>query len=225
MQKLLIWFFLGLIYSLSSTTENCLITSMKEEKHTQFSYPQEERDGLAQGLLQFGIVFREQVRQSKQQICHMFQQLDAFDRSLAELLKQVSRQERLRICLKQRARQLERRDGDLYQLLARLKNELVRGMKYRESFDKNLELLEQKIEDALFYKAGGNTLTNVTDVMSLLQTQSVRINKIFADVEIQQDQLSERDALIQKLLKKARCKSKLTKHSRNNEDEKNMSEV
>lgn len=81
----------------------------------------------------------------------MFQQLDAFDHSLAELLKQVSRQEKLRICLQHRARQLERGDGDLYQLLAKLKN--VQGMKYRENFDKNLALLEQKIEDALFYKA------------------------------------------------------------------------
>lgn len=48
-------------------------------------------------------------------------------------------------------------------LVAKLLHKLVAGMMYREKCDEMLKLLEQKMEDALLFKAGGLSVTKVMD--------------------------------------------------------------
>lgn len=73
---------------------------------------------------------------------HLFKQLDTLNTSLVELLTQVSLQERKKDDIGKTAEQLIQRNKGLHQLVA--------GIKYRETFNEKLKLLEQKMMDILF---------------------------------------------------------------------------
>lgn len=153
-----------------------------------------------------------QVSYSKSHIGHLFKQLDSLNSSLVELLTQVSQQGRKKEDLERRAEQLDQRNEDLHQLVAELQHQTVAGMKDREKFNERLTLLEQKHEDALFLSAGGLSRTEVIDdIMPFFQRQSQRIDELFAEVEMQQNQLHKRDTLIKRLREKVKSKHKLTK--------------
>lgn len=104
-----------------------------------------------------------QVSYSKNHIGHLFKQLDSLNTSLVELLTQVSQQERKKEDLERRAEQLDKRNEDLRQLVAELQHQMTAGIEDREKFNERLHLLEQKVEDAVFFKAGGLSLTEVMD--------------------------------------------------------------
>ncbi|XP_036117736.1 angiopoietin-related protein 3-like [Molossus molossus] len=203
MQKTSIWLLLSLAYSLSSARK-------QRERYAPVTYHQDDINVLSQGLLQLGTELKMQVSYSKNHIGHLYKQLNTLNASVVELLTQVSQQERKKEDLDRRAEQLDRRNEDLYQLVAELQHQLVAGIKQREKFSERLNLLEQKMEDAVFFKAGGLSLTDVMDdIMPFLQRQSQRIDELFAEVEMQQNQSHKRDALIKKLREKVKSKHKL----------------
>ncbi|XP_023620340.1 uncharacterized protein LOC106699203 isoform X2 [Myotis lucifugus] len=155
-----------------------------------------------------------QVILSKNHIGHLFKQLDSLNTSLVELLNHVSQQEGKKEDLERRAEQLDKRNEDLHQLVAELQQQMVAGIKDREKFNERLNLLEQKMEDAVFFKAGGLPLTEVMgDIMPFLQRQTQRIDELFAEVEMQQNQLRKRNTLIKRLREKVKSKHKLTKET------------
>lgn len=78
---------------------------------------------------------------SQKRTGHLFKQLDTLNTSLVELLTQVSQQERTKDDTGKTAEQLTQRNKGLHQLVA--------GIKYRETFNKKLKLLEQKMLDIL----------------------------------------------------------------------------
>lgn len=156
MQKTSVWFLLSLACSLSSARK-------QREWHAPLTYSQDDINVLSQGLLQLGMELKMQVSYSKNRTGHLFKQLDTLNTSLAELLTQVSQQERKDEDLERRAEQLDKRNEGLRQLVAELQHQLVAGMQYREKFSERLELLERKMEDAVLPKADGLSLTQVMD--------------------------------------------------------------
>lgn len=156
MQKTSVWLFLSLAFSLSSARK-------QREKPARVTYCQDDINVLSQGLLQLGAELKEQVNDSKRYIGSLFKQVETLNTSLAELLTQVSQQERKREGLERRAEQLDKRNEGLRWLAAELQCRLVAGMKNREKFNEKLKLLEQKLEDAVFIKAGGLPLTKVME--------------------------------------------------------------
>lgn len=219
MQKTSVWLLLSLAYSLSSARK-------QRERYVPATYSQDDIDVLSQGLLQLGVELKMQVSYSKSHIGHLFKQLDTLNISLVELLTQVSQQERKKEDLERRAEQLDKRNEDLQQLVAELQHQLVAGIKDREKFNERLNLLEQKVESAVSFKAGGLSLTEVMDdIMPFLQRQSQRIDELFAEVEMQQNQLHGRDALIKKLREKVKSKHRFTKESVKNRNGKKSPDV
>ncbi|XP_006765357.1 PREDICTED: angiopoietin-related protein 3-like [Myotis davidii] len=207
MQKTSVWLLLSLAYSLSSARR-------QGERHAPVPYFHDDIYVLSQGLLQLGVELKMQVSYSKNHIGHLFKQLDSLNTSLVELLTQVSQQERKKEDLERRAEQLDKRNEDLHQLVAELQHQMTAGIKDREKFNERLNLLEQKMEDAVFFKAGGLSLTEVMDdIVPFLQRQSQRIDELFAEVEMQQNQLHKRDTLIKRLREKVKSKHKLTKET------------
>ena len=103
-------------------------------------------------------------RSSEDNIGHLFKQLGTLNSSLAELLTQVSQQERKQ-SLEKRTGQVGKRNEGLYQLVDELQHWLVAGMKQRERFNKKLKLLEVKMEDAAFFKPGELSLTKVAEII------------------------------------------------------------
>lgn len=104
-----------------------------------------------------------QVSYSRNHTGHLFKQMDALNTSLVELLTQASQQERKKEDLERRAEQLDKRNEELHQLVAELQHQMVAGIKDREKFSERLNLLEPKMEGVVFFKAGGLSLTEVTD--------------------------------------------------------------
>ncbi|XP_045047125.1 angiopoietin-related protein 3 [Desmodus rotundus] len=207
MQKTSVWFLLSLACSLSSARK-------QREWHAPLTYSQDDINVLSQGLLQLGMELKMQVSYSKNRTGHLFKQLDTLNTSLAELLTQVSQQERKDEDLERRAEQLDKRNEGLRQLVAELQHQLVAGMQYREKFSERLELLERKMEDAVLPKADGLSLTQVMDdIMPSVQRQNQRIDELFAEVKMQQNHLHKQDALIKKLREKVKSKHKPTKES------------
>ncbi|KAM5332136.1 uncharacterized protein AAES06_012160 [Glossophaga mutica] len=214
MQKASVWFLLSLAYSLSGARK-------QRECHAPVTYSQDDINILSQGLLQLGMELKMQVSYSKNRTGHLFKQLDTLNTSLAELLTQVSQQERKGEDLERRAEQLDRRNEGLRQLVTELQHQLVAGTEYREKFNERLELLERKMEDAVLLKADGLSLTQATDdIMPSVQRQNQRIDEPFAEVKMQQNQLHKRDTLIKKLREKVKSKHKPTKESVKTENEK-----
>nr|XP_032657679.1 angiopoietin-related protein 3-like isoform X2 [Chelonoidis abingdonii] len=209
MHKISVLVLLSIAYSLNSVTKGSYASSKKEMPGAHFHYSSEEIRVLSQGVLKLGAGLKEQVDHTKEKITYICQQLNIFNNSLTELLEQVSLNKRLRNGLMEKTQQLETRNQVLGRLSAELQNQIGEVMHYRMTFNTKLEFLEEKIENALNYKT--NTSTS-----SFVQTQSVRIDELLTEVELQEEQISIQDALIQKLLKKVRPKSKLARQLKTN---------
>ncbi|XP_030422056.1 angiopoietin-related protein 3-like isoform X2 [Gopherus evgoodei] len=209
MHKISVLVLLSIAHSLNSVTKGSYASSKKEMPGVHFHYSSEEIRVLSQGVLKLGAGLKEQVDHTKEKITYICQQLNIFNNSLIELLEQVSLNKRLRNGLMEKTQQLETRNQVLGRLSAELQNQLGEVMHYRMTFNTKLEFLEEKIENALNYKT--NTSTS-----SFVQTQSIRIDELLTEVELQEDQISIQDALIQKLLKKVRSKSKLARQQKTN---------
>ncbi|XP_050800265.1 angiopoietin-related protein 3-like isoform X2 [Gopherus flavomarginatus] len=209
MHKISVLVLLSIAHSLNSVTKGSYASSKKEMPGAHFHYSSEEIHVLSQGVLKLGAGLKEQVDHTKEKITYICQQLNIFNNSLIELLEQVSLNKRLRNGLMEKTQQLETRNQVLGRLSAELQNQLGEVMHYRMTFNTKLEFLKEKIENALNYKT--NTSTS-----SFVQTQSIRIDELLTEVELQEDQISIQDALIQKLLKKVRPKSKLARQRKTN---------
>ncbi|XP_035877612.1 angiopoietin-related protein 3-like [Phyllostomus discolor] len=219
MQKAPVWFLLSLAYSLSSARK-------QRECHAPVTHSQDDINILSQGLLQLGMELKMQASYNKNHNGHLVKQLDTLNTSLAELLTQVSQQERKGEDLERRAEQLDKRNEGLCQLVTELQHQLAAGIQYREKFSERLELLERKMEDAVLFKADGLSLTQVMDdIMPSVQRQNQRIDELFAEVKMQQNQLHKRDTLIKKLREKVKSKHKSTKESVKTGNEKKSLDV
>ncbi|CAM5146377.1 unnamed protein product [Natator depressus] len=216
MHKISVLVLLSIAHSLNSVTKGNYASSKKEMQGAHFHYSSEEIHVLSQGVLKLGAGLKEQVDHAKEKITYIFQQLNIFNNSLIELLEQVSLNKRLRNGLMEKTQQLETRNQVLGRLSEELQNQLAEVMHYRMTFNTKLEFLEEKIENALNYKTNTSTSVSMTDIMSFVQTQSVRIDELLTEVELQQDRISVQDALIQKLLKKVRPKIKLARQPKTN---------
>ncbi|XP_036917613.1 angiopoietin-related protein 3-like [Sturnira hondurensis] len=207
MKKAPVWFLLSLAYSVSSAKK-------QRECHAPATYSQDDINVLSQGLLQLGMELKKQVSYSKNHTGHLFKQLAMLNTSLAELLTQVSRQERKGEDLERRAEQLDRRSDSLRQLVAELQHQLVAGIQCREKLRERLDLLERRMEDAVLLKAEGLSLTQVVDdIVPSVQRQNQRIDELFGEVQMQQNQPHKRDTLIKKLREKVKSKTKPTEES------------
>ncbi|KAG6936542.1 angiopoietin-related protein 3-like [Chelydra serpentina] len=216
MHRISVFVLLSIAHSLNSVTNGNYASSKKETQGAHFHYSSEEIHVLSRGVLKLGAGLKEQVDHTKEKITYIFQQLNIFNNSLIELLKQVNLNKKLRNGLVEKTQQLETRNQVLDRLSAELQNQLAEVMHYRTTFNTKLEFLEAKIENALHYKTNTSTSVSMTDIMSFVQTQSIRIDELLTEVELQQDQISIQDALIQKLLKKVRPKSKLARQLKTN---------
>ncbi|CAM4673605.1 unnamed protein product [Lepidochelys kempii] len=216
MHKISVLVLLSIAHSLNTVTKGNYASSKKEMQGAHFHYSSEEIHVLSQGVLKLGAGLKEQVDHTKEKITYIFQQLNIFNNSLIELLEQVSLNKRLRNGLMEKTQQLETRNQVLSRLSAELQNQLAEVMHYRMTFNTRLEFLEEKIENALNYKTNTSTSVSMTDIMSFVHTQSVRIDELLTEVELQQDRISVQDALIQKLLKKVRPKIKLARQPKTN---------
>ncbi|XP_044876434.1 angiopoietin-related protein 3-like [Mauremys mutica] len=216
MHKISVLVLLSIAHSLNSVTKGNYASSKKEMPGAHLHYSSEEIRVLSQGVLKLGAALKEQVDHTKEKITYICQQLNIFNNSLIELLEQVSLNKRLRNGLMEKTQQLETRNQVLGRLSAELQNQLGEVMHYRMTFYTKLEFLEEKIENALNYKTNTSTSVSMTDIMSFVQTQSVRIDELLTEVALQEDQISIQDALIQKLLKKVRPKSKLARQLKTN---------
>ncbi|CAM4558407.1 unnamed protein product [Lepidochelys olivacea] len=216
MHKISVLVLLSIAHSLNTVTKGNYASSKKEMQGAHFHYSSEEIHVLSQGVLKLGAGLKEQVDHTKEKITYIFQQLNIFNNSLIELLEQVSLNKRLRNGLMEKTQQLQTRNQVLSRLSAELQNQLAEVMHYRMTFNTRLEFLEEKIENALNYKTNTSTSVSMTDIMSFVHTQSVRIDELLTEVELQQDRISVQDALIQKLLKKVRPKIKLARQPKTN---------
>ncbi|XP_038257810.1 angiopoietin-related protein 3-like isoform X1 [Dermochelys coriacea] len=216
MHKIFVLVLLSIAHSLNSVTKGNYVSNKKKMQGAHFHYSSEEIHVLSQGVLKLGDGLKEQVDHAKEKITYISQQLNIFNNSLIELLEQVSLNKRLRNSLMEKTQQLETRNQVLGRLSAELQNQLAEVMHYRMTFNTKLEFLEEKIENALNYKTNTSTSVSMTDIMSFVQTQSIRIDELLTEVEQQQDQISIQDALIQKLLKKVRPKIKLARQLKTN---------
>ncbi|XP_006137918.2 angiopoietin-related protein 3-like [Pelodiscus sinensis] len=216
MYKISLLVLLSIAHFLNSATEVSYASSKEEMPGAHFHYSSEEIRVLSQGVLKLGAGLKEQVDYTKEQITSFFRQLKIFNDSLLELLEQVSLNKRLENGLMEKTQQLEIRNQVLCRLSAELQNQLAEVMRYKMTFNTRLEFLEKEIANALNYRTNASISVNMTDIMSFVQAQSIRIDELLTEVELQQDQMSIQDSLIQKLLKKVRPKSKLARQLKTN---------
>ncbi|KAJ1206964.1 hypothetical protein NDU88_002357 [Pleurodeles waltl] len=169
-----------------------LALSMDEDEQDVLTDESLDVNLLSQALLHLGFVLKEQVAHTKEEMARVYQELELFNRSLAELVQQIGDCERARDILARRAEELGLQGGEFVWVSEEAKTYLSQMMELEAFHRAKMQSLEERLE---------NILDLETQLMALLKSQDVRIDDLFADMETQDKEMNAQEARLENLVK------------------------
>ncbi|XP_078531858.1 uncharacterized protein LOC144818371 [Lissotriton helveticus] len=182
-----------------------LALSLDEGEQDVLTVDSVEVGMLWQALLRLGSVLKEQAANTKEKMAGVHQELELFNRSLAELLRQVGACERARDSPRWREAERGHREDEFQGHAVDFQAYLSQMVELETSLEAKLNSLEKRLEKTL-------DLEEWEHLMALLTSQSVRIDDLFTDVETQDNEINAQEERLENLVKEfASRKKKLGK--------------
>ncbi|OCT97851.1 uncharacterized protein LOC108706962 [Xenopus laevis] len=181
---------------------------------SQLPYHGDEVGLLSESLLQFGSMLNKEVNYTKESITNIFEQLDIFNMSLAEMSRKViqiaTAGENLTIKAKSHIS-----NDTMPQLVDELSEEIARVQLHGASLEDKIKPLERRMRKAVNMRKKSNSLSSTAEILSFLERQNIRIEALMAVVDIHQKRINTQEAKIQRLLRKTGLRKKKSKEKNN----------